>query len=279
MTNATIDRKSLLCPEGFQELRLPMGRAWARQDVSAEQLTAILSHDAETLKESSKSRVRRIGHWVLKETRGGLRRRAARRQHDAWMASHFLRAHGVRVPEPLALIERKRLGVLTGSVHIFQYLGGCRNVEHYLSDFIHAGTQGDVLAAFLERLAASVNAISAAGAYHSDLSGKNIFTKDGVRFYFIDLDAVEIGFEYTDEKRLKNHVQLYDSFCDALSDTLLVPFIQAMTPSHLDLRVWMPTVRSAQEKRRAKVEAYWARHGRPDNVNPLRSVRELYTEE
>ena len=279
MTKATLDMKSLLCPEGFQELRLPAGRAWARQDVSAEQLTAILDHDAEVLKDSAKSRVRRIGHWVLKETRGGFRRRAARRQHDAWTASHFLRAHGVRVPEPLALIERRRLGVLTGSTHIFQYLSGCHNVEHYLNDVIHAGAQGDALAAFLERLAAAVNAISEAGAYHTDLSGKNIFTRDGVRFYFIDLDAVELGREYSDERLLKNHVQLYDSFCDALSDTLLVPFIQAMTPPQLDLRVWMPKVRSAQEKRRAKVEAHWARYGRPDNVNPLRSVRELYTEE
>lgn len=276
---ASINMHALMCPEGFREARVAKRKAWIRQDVTEAQLEALLAYDAEPIKESAKSRVRRIGHWVIKETRGSIRRRAARRQHKAWMAAHYLRQHGIRVPEPLALIERTRLGVVTGSDHVFQYLDGCKNVEAYLSDCIHAEVQGDALATFLAGLATAVNAITAAGAYHSDLSGKNIFTRDGHRFYFIDLDAVELGVSCDDAMRLRNHVQLYDSFCDALSDKLLVPFIQAMLPKHADLRVWMPEVRRAQEKRRARVEAYWAKHGRPENINPLRAVREIYTEE
>ena len=61
----------------------------------------------------------------------------------------------------------------------------------------------------------------------------------------------------------------YDSFV-TLSDALLVPFIQAMLPEHIDLRIWMPKVRKAQRERRAKVEAYWAKHGPPERMNPLR---------
>ena len=125
----------------------------------------------------------------------------------------------------------------------------------------------------MHHLALAVKELETVQAYHADLSGKNIYTADGKNFYFIDLEAVQFNVEYDAKKRMKNHVQLYDSFCDALSDLLLVPFLGALMHESLDLRVWMPEVRKAQKERRAQVEASWAKHGQPERINPLRAFR------
>jgi len=268
------ERQSLLCPEGFRRVPIHGGTAYVRCDVEDKQLHALLAHQGEVLKASTKTRVRRLGQWAVKETHHGVASRfigrARRRSRHPWMALHYLRCKGVRVPEPLAYIEYGRLGLVKSSAHIFQYLSFYYDVETWLSLQIREGIEGKDITAFLDGLAKAVNTLCDSGAWHADLSGKNIMTRDGTQFYFVDLDAVQLEGGYNDEKRLKNHVQLYDSFCDALSDALLVPFIQAMLPDHLDLRVWMPKVRKAQQERRTKVEAYWAKHGPPERMNPLR---------
>ena len=264
----------LLCPKGFRRLKIPGGAAYVRDDLEDKQLNALLAHQGEILKASSKSRVRRLGHWAVKEMHHGLTSRiigrARRRSRHPWMALNYLRIKGVSVPEPLAYIEYGRFGLVRSSAQIFQYLSFYYDVETWLSLQIREGIEGESVTAFLDGLAQAVNTLCDSGAWHADLSGKNIMTHDGTQFYFVDLDAVQLESDYDDDKRLKNHVQLYDSFCDALSDKLLVPFIQAMLPEHLDLRAWMPKVRKAQRERRAKVEAYWAKHGPPERMNPLR---------
>ena len=264
----------LLCPKGFRRLKIPGGVAYVRNDLEETKLQALLAHQGEILKASSKSQVRRLGHWAIKEKHHGVASRlvgrARHRSRHPWMALNFLHIKNVPVPEPLAYIEYGRLGLVKSSVQIFQYLSFCYDVETWLSLQIREGVEGESITRFLDGLAKAVNSLCASGAWHADLSGKNIMTRDGIQFYFVDLDAVQLENSYDDEKRLKNHVQLYDSFCDALSDALLVPFIQAMLPEHLDLRVWMPKVRQAQRERRAKVEAHWAKHGPPERMNPLR---------
>lgn len=274
-----LEESVLLCPPGFVQADANGSLVYMREDVSVEQLQMLLTHDADVLKETAKVQVRAVGHWVIKERKTDLARalvapsRNRSRHRCGWLAGNYLRARGVRVPEPLAYLERGTAGVVIQSWHIFQNLQRFRDVETYLSEVIYNGANGPVLAAFLHNLAAELNRLEAAGAYHSDLSGKNIYTRDGLRFYLIDLDAVEYGVPYNDEKRLRNHVQLYDSFCDALPDSFLVPFIgELLTQSH-DLRVWMPKVRKVQEQRRAKVEEDWAKHGQPERINPLRAFR------
>lgn len=277
MSHKSEELQAFLCPDGFRQLPVPGGMAYARQDVDEKQLQALLTYEGEVLKTSEKSRVRRLGHWVIKETRHGLASglvgHGRSRSRAPWIALHYLRQHGVRVPEPLAYVEYGRLGMVKAGAQIFQYLSFSYDVETYLSMRIREGVDGEAIAAFLAELARAVNKLGESGAWHADLSGKNIMTRDGAQFYFVDLEAVEIGCVYDDEKRLKNHIQLYDSFCDALSDALLVPFIEAMLPNNLDLRVWMPRVRQAQRERRARIEARWAKYGPPERLNPLRAFR------
>ena len=61
---------------------------------------------------------------------------------------------------------------------------------------------------------------------------------------------------------MKNHVQLYDSFCDLWGDHLLELFIGHMLPSGTDLGPWMVKVRQSQAERRARIEAIWRGQGR-----------------
>ncbi|MCK5862976.1 MAG: hypothetical protein KAH38_10850 [Candidatus Hydrogenedentes bacterium] len=276
-------QKSLLCPEGFKHVPMRDGVAYVRCDVGDKQLQALLAHQGEVLKASTKSRVRRLGQWVVKETHhklvSRLIGRARRRSRHPWIAMHYLRRKGVQVPEPLAYIEHGRFGFVKSSAHIFQYLSFYYDVETWLSLQIREGIEGKEITSFLDGLAQAVNTLNDSGAWHADLSGKNIMTHDGTQFYFVDLDAVQLEEEYDKAKRLKNHVQLYDSFCDALSDTLLVPFIKMMLPDTIDLRIWMPKVRKAQQERRTKVEAYWAKHGPPERMNPLRGFLSKHNSE
>lgn len=271
---------SSLCPPGYVTLEVSGNTAFVRQDVTPDQLRLLLSTKTEVLKDTVKTQVWAVGHWVVKERKRRMHRAlvtptANRNLHQkAWRASHFLRNRGVRVPEPLAYIEQRRAGIVIASWHIFQYLRHSLDVESFLAQMILNGADGTVLAKFLKRLAEMVVTLEASGAYHGDLSGKNIYTPDGYRFYLIDLDAVEIETAITEDMRLKNHVQLYDSFCDALSDALLVPFIEQMLPETIDLRTWMPNVRHAQQERRRRVEAYWLKHGKPERVNPLRQFKQ-----
>ena len=266
-----------MCPENFRVERAPGKVMYIRNDVTDAQLQTLLSHPGEPIKTSPKAKVRRVGHWVVKESAGSLPVAAARntlqreKRRNAWLAALRLRAHRVRVPEPLAFIEHSRLGVVTATVHVFQYLDGYRDVEQHLLHLVKSGAGPDAFSAFLGHLADAVNALAEANAYHADLSGKNIFTRDGARFYFIDLDAVTLDCAYDEEKRLKNHIQLYDSFCDALGDVLLVPFLQKMLPPESDPRTWMPRVRDGQRERRMRIEAKWDKQG----VRPRRIRDEL----
>ena len=277
MTSTDTTPTDPMCPPNFRILRHWGKKVYLRNDVTDKQLETLLNHPGEVLKSSRKAEVRRVGHWVVKESRGAMVLRTVRhtllrrRYRRPWLAAHHLRANGVGVPEPLAFVEKKRLGLVRGTTYVFQYLAGQVNSEEFLLSLLKQGAGADVIGGFLDRLAESINSIEAAGAHHTDLSGKNIFTREGDRFFFIDLDAVSLDTAISEEARFKNHVQLYDSFCDALNDSLMVPFIEKMLPAEFDLRVWMPRVRKAQQERRAAVEAKWEKQG----IHPRRMRDEL----
>ncbi len=260
---------ALCCTSNIDKTKSFLRRLYTLQPLSPNDLREQLKHSKNVvLKESAKTRVYKTGEWVVKESnsaflKGLLRHTFARnRYRRGWIAAHYLREKGVFTPEPLAYMEKGCLGLLWGNAMVSEYLDEARNVEDFLYALVQRGAGKDTLQNFLTHLAQAVNTLTAADAYHEDLSGKNIFTRDGVRFYFIDVDAVVIGQPYDDEIRMRNHVQLYDSFCDLLNDAMLVPFItQMLTPQH-DLRVWMPQVRRTQAERRRKVEERWLKEGK-----------------
>jgi hypothetical protein len=224
------------------------------------EVAAALREPGSLIKRSRKAEVRSFEGWIAKISRdplgvGWLKYTALRGYYRrGWRAANYLYTHGVLTPRPIAYAERGVCGVLNGNAMVVERLEAHRNVEDWMRDLVRSGVDRARIQHFLDGLADAVNGLSAAGAYHADLSGKNIFTDDGERFWFIDMDAVFLNADYDDKKRLKNAVQLYDSFCDALSDTLLVPFMGRVLGPDRDLRTWMPEIRLAQRERRARTE-------------------------
>lgn len=259
---------SLRCNEDVAVVRRGIWSVYHTREISPEDALKVLGEAGEPLKQSRKASVKRVGKLVVKQSQGslaaGLLRHTFRRgrYRRAWLAAHHLRAHGVDVPEPLAYLEKGFLGVVSGNALVSRYLDEFRNVERFMLALVQRGAGRDTLSIFLQDLADAVNQLTASGACHADLSGKNILTRDGSQFYFIDLDAVSLGIEYTDALRMKNHVQLYDSFCDLLNDAMLVPFIERMLTDRHDPRIWMPRVRQGQHERRTRIEKILARQGK-----------------
>lgn len=259
---------SPLIDETISRIRSGWSTVYCSPGVSVNQVVEVLAAPAETLKASAKATVRRSGEVVIKESlfaggAGPVKHTFKRaRYRQGWIAAHHLHRHGISVPEPLAFVERGGLGIVTGNILLSRYLAGQKNVEVFLQMLIQRKAGPDTIQTYLGGLALAINAFTDAGARHGDLSGKNIFTADGRHFSFIDLDDVTIGEDYDDGLRMKNHVQLYDSFCDFLSDSVLVPFITRLITPAQDIRVWMPRVREAQQQRRELVEERWAREGR-----------------
>jgi hypothetical protein len=247
--------------EGLRVLRRP--------DIPLETVLETIRKPGEMLKASRKAETRRVGDWIVKRSRnegglGVLKHTFQRgRYRQGWNAALHLKARGVPVPRPLAFVERARVGVILGNVLCTEYLESCVDVEAFADGMIREGVEEAVVQGYLERIAEAVNLLCSSGAYHNDLAGKNILTPDGERFYFIDLDGIVLNRPYTDALRLKNHVQLYDSFIDKWDDSLLVLFIRQMLPEPEDSDDWMDKVRNEQAVRRARTEAIWRRQGKP----------------
>ena len=266
---SSTSREHTLCPPDFKKVRHGRATMYLRYDLDPQEVLQKVCAPGDVLKQSKKAIVRRVDSWVIKATAEPWPVRVARlnfkRDHGrgAWRAALFLRDNGVLAPPPLAFIEYRAFGAITGNLTITGYIENARNVEQYLVALVQRGLGQAALGEYLVRLADAINGLAATGAYHADLSGKNILTQDGESFYFIDCDAVTVDQPVSSEARLKNFIQLYDSFCDMLNDTMLYPFITRMMPPDMDPRVWMPQVRSGQIKRRRRVEEIWARQGVP----------------
>lgn len=236
--------------------------------VDVEAVVAALFTPGETIKVSRKSITRRVGDWVIKESRlerglGVVKHTLARsRYRTGWRAAQYLAARGVPIPVPIGYIEWRVAGVIARNAFICEYLNCACNVEHHAKALHQAGAPQQEIATFLAGIADAVNALNAAGAYHADLSGKNLFTRGGEEFFFIDLDGVQVGATYTEARRFKNHVQLYDSFCDIFGDDLLGPFLARMLPDGRNAREWTAQVRAGQRERRAIIEAKWRKQGK-----------------
>lgn len=238
-----------------------------REELELDTLLEARELQGELLKHSRKSTVWRVDDLVLKSC--GFDRGRGFLQHTfnrietrrAWYAALRLEEAGVAVARPLAWIEIGWAGMCWGHTFVCAYLEGCENVERYGRALHEQGADAETVSAYLANLADAVNGLTDAGAFHADLSGKNIFTADGDTFYFIDLDSVEFPPDYDVAMRLKNHVQLYDSFCDWWGDEFLAPFLERMLPEDAVAPTWRADVREAQAVRRARTEAVWESRG------------------
>lgn len=240
--------------------------------VDADAVLAAVEDPGVVLKRSHKFLTRRVGDWLLKSAAEAdtwdsfvrwLRPAAARRP---WRAAVTLWRAGAGVPRPVAHVDDETTG---RSIILLEYLEGYATVEEHAARLVREGASPDAIAAFLTTLADALNALVEAGAWHADCSGKNILAVGAWDFRFIDLDAVALDASCTPRRRLTNHVQLYDSFCDLWDDAAMRPlFARLGPPAGVPLDAWMARVRAGQTVRRRRQIRRWNRQGQPRPSRP-----------
>lgn len=253
----------------------PIARTWSAdarvhlaKGVDEADARAALNEVSDVLKVSAKSTTYRSGNWVVKSSQADFSLETLRllsgqnRYRRGWNALHRLHAQGVHVPAPVAYVEEQRWGRTRRAALMTAYLAGWANVEEHARVLVRERADDGAIAAYLSDIAAAVRGLEQAGAYHADLSGKNILTEDGERFAFIDLDGIAFPRRISNVDRLKTHIQLYDSFCDYWSDRLLRPFVDALWPQDATPpEDWFARVRVGQATRRARQQARWRKQG------------------
>lgn len=134
-----------------------------------------------------------------------------------WITGNGLIARGIPTPQPIALIERKLLGLVRNNILITEYIEGALVVNDYISKHFNKGLNLEMIKKkrlFIEALARLVRSFHDTGIYHADLSGRNILVKEGQQgnweMFIIDLDAVSLWMRPTVRRRLKNLSQIND---------------------------------------------------------------------
>ena len=238
-----------------------------RADISCERLLETIAAEGEILKISPRSETRRVNGLGVKGSAGGARKglleRSIRRNRfrRGWAAGLYLEQQGVSVPRVEGFVETGRWGMISGSYLIMEYLEGTCNVERFMAEMIQDGASENRIRAFLRELAQALNGLQEAG--HSiRIVGKNIRRARGRYSYFIDLESILPVEQYTRKMHYKNHVQLYDSFCDFLGDDMLEPFLAQMLPQDQDYATWSRVVRRGQAARRSRQISIWRKQGK-----------------
>jgi tRNA A-37 threonylcarbamoyl transferase component Bud32 len=234
-------------------------RVWRRADLPLSGIQKIIRDNGELLKASDKCATRRVGSFVVKESKGNFLRETVRhtlrrnRYRQGWRAALHLAKHQIPAPRPVAHVEWGMSGIVIRHATICEYLRDCVDVEHFVDALIAKQHPQTALEGYFASLAAAVNRLNETGAVHTDLAGKNILTRDGETFYFIDLDGILLGGNHNSvQRRFTAHVQLYDSFNDRCSDEILAPFLRAMLPERESFELWFVRVKDAQKIRRAR---------------------------
>jgi len=171
---------------------------------------------------------------VIKETRLRLPFRGRRgtvnilRMRRAWIAANALTVRGLLVPQHLALVEKRVLGIPRRAWVVSRYLNNAPDLDRYLE------SHPDLPSGFLDQLAATISTLFHSGIYHSDLSGKNILvTKrpaDQWKFHFLDLESVTLGRRLTARRKTNNIMQIDRSLRAWCSPQQREQFFTMMSP-------------------------------------------------
>lgn len=215
---AEAERRAANRSGGVRPVRAGGARVWLAGGMDPAECVAIAAGDGERLSVSRKTEVVRVGDWAVRRSRvdggaGPIRLTVQRRRNRRGLeAGLMLPRLGIEVPELAGLVEWSVAGVIWRHALVMRYLEGYHSIrEHAL---MLRDQPDEEVRRFLSSLADAVVRLREARVYHSDLAYKNVLTPDGVHFCFIDLDAVQCRHDQTPEDRLRNAVQLVDSFSD-----------------------------------------------------------------
>ena len=225
------------------------------------QCIRILKQDAGTtvtlMSDSSQSVVvkrHRLTRW---------RRRADALIHGSparrsWRGARLLQTHGFPVPQPLAVVEKRKAGLVQESVYISQALP-----HPPLSDYWRESAPRWSVAQrrlFLRELALFVRSFHAAGLYSGDLRDANLLVEECQaqqgprwRFCLVDLDRITYNPSLTLRRRVKNLVQLDRTLGRRARQTerlfFLYAYLGPTLPSAKQRRFWLEKLQSMRRQK------------------------------
>jgi tRNA A-37 threonylcarbamoyl transferase component Bud32 len=129
----------------------------------------------------------------------------------AWVAGNGLRVYGLNTPLPLALLEKKRFGVTTGSYVIMEEVKDSLEIDRYILKNFSNQKDLEKKRKLISRLAKTLGEMHTYNIFHHDLKTCNIMVKENTKsfdFTFLDFDKVSFNEEITVRKRVKNLTQI-----------------------------------------------------------------------
>lgn len=141
----------------------------------------------------------------------------------SWIGAHGLRVRGFLTPEPLALFQERRGGILYSSLFVFEYLDEVSELNDYiLKNFDTTVSSERRLKKwrFVEHLSQEIRKLHECGIYQPDLKSNNILVKEknnGWQFFFIDLDRIRFKKRLSYDEKVKNLAQINASVADCIT--------------------------------------------------------------
>lgn len=129
-------------------------------------------------------------------------------------ANHLIE-NNINTPEPIACIERFRLGKLIESYYITKFIDNKLKLSAKLSDIFWKNQDNDRLMQVIQPLAKVIREMHDSGFTHGDLSNVNILIDDSAEKYdvnsfcFIDLDRGAINDNISWKNRAKDLQRIY----------------------------------------------------------------------
>lgn len=149
----------------------------------------------------------------------------------AWIAGNGLSVYSFNTPEPLALMEKKVLGITTNSYLIMENARDCLEMDRYILKNFHDKSSSSKFKKkriLINYLAETIGRMHNHNVFHHDLKTCNIMVKEkGKSPYitFLDFDKVSFEEEITIRKRVKNLVQMNLSTPKLISTTDRLRFL------------------------------------------------------
>jgi tRNA A-37 threonylcarbamoyl transferase component Bud32 len=141
------------------------------------------------------------------------------RGERGWDASVFLADAGLLVPEPVAYVEKRKLGIFRRSFFFMEYVANARSLRDVLSG---EGDKGALMA----EAGTTIKRLHDLGCTHGDLKATNFLVRedeDGQRrLYLIDLEDVRMHSKIPRKKRLDDLVRFYKSSGDTAGNYVRV---------------------------------------------------------
>jgi GT2 family glycosyltransferase len=188
-----------------------------------------------------------------------------------------LSEEGIGTAYPLALIRRRRWGLIAGEWIVMEVIPGALELDRFMVKMLEAPARTARRRALAKEFGRFLGSLHARRVFHSDLKTCNILVSErgsaaagpsrfrserSVSFDLLDYDAVSFGLEPAPRKRLRNLLQIFLSTPAAIGPVERMRFLRAYAAAAgIDRKEARETARRVLEEARGKRILYVGFHG------------------